>query len=156
MTGRRPRLPMEALLFTDEPATTRGNEHQAYADKLQRTLVEAMKEAQEAQAKAAERTKEARDRGRVGKEFEPGEMILLWEPHRCQDRKQAHKKLTMRSTGPHKVLRKVTPSTYIVAHRDRRQEVLADIKDIRIYHPFVKYEENTQFSSDKGIQPGDL
>ena len=134
-----PKLPVEIVLDGEERKDVRGYEE--VVEMKQKFLRDALRKARERQESVAHKRKAKRDMKRKEVEFRADDLVLLWEPHSDKQRKHLPRKATMRSTGPHKVLRKVTANAYVIAHAVRQREQLVDIKDMMSYHPWLRYRE---------------
>jgi transposase InsO family protein len=152
MHGRRPKLPIEFIINTQNEQTR--NPHQHYANKLQQIMTEAYREARVTQEKAARRTEKQKGKKRKQAVFRANDMVMYFESEKRADAKQLPRKLTKNASGPHRVLRQIDAHRYIIHHTIRMKEVIVSVRDISLWTPFTKY--TTPATKLREITPGDL
>jgi transposase InsO family protein len=90
----------------------------------------------------ATRGREARlNKERTDTSFAVDDLVMLYEP--AMGRGHTKKQMTPWFSGPHPILRRATTRSYVISHTTRHREATVDVKDIRLYHPFAKYDPAT-------------
>jgi hypothetical protein len=149
--GRHADVPVTVLESVGDAETPN---HRGFAARLTSDMRRAMRESYEIQT----RVLRARERGlnehRTDTVFRPDDIVMLYEPS-MMAKGHNKKQLSDWFTGPHRVLRRVTSRSYI-SHADRHREVTADVKDLRLFHPFTKFDMGDGPVPVRGLRAGDL
>ena len=157
MFGREMVLPFNTVVGLDDTLNgqpsvdnLQGKDYQRYVDIMNARLTEAFKLVRRAQALLAMRNKTRRDEGRLQIEYAAGDPVYYNEPGASTNKQGRMRAEPVKSSekvprswmfqwsGPHIVVRRATPLSYIIWHNTRNEKIRVHVTDLRLHHPFSK------------------
>ena len=159
--GRRPRLPDDLMLgFPNDDDRADAESPAEYKDACSKWLALAYKEVHAQQAKIAEANRARREKRMSQASFEVGEMVLYWQPRRgkLEDKPdgttskaetRVPQKWTVKWTGPHKVVRRITTNTYVFFDSRRGIEITTHVNRLFAFHPWCEEILSTSTELDE-------
>ena len=140
MFGRKARIPVDLMYGTAEPECL---DYTEYAAKLQESLSEAYSIARKQSAGKQERQAEIYNKKVHGKPHKVGALVWLLNPHVARGKS---KKLHRSWTGPYKVVKQLSQSTYRVQQvNNRSKRLVVHFDRLKQCHPNTRFsDENTK------------
>lgn len=133
--ARELRSPMDAR--TDLRAIVEAENYVSQVTPYLLKLADTLKETKEVIETQQDRRKLIKDRHRrEGDAFEPGDLVLLKTHVLSSTKKGVSSKLMPRRDGPYAIVKRVTPTTYILAFPDNRERTVGKyhLCDLKRYH----------------------